>query len=464
MKIKLITKVAPILLLIIAETSYAKPRCVTALKKYSELTVSKLKDGAIRTHNMSGEVVSTVHKRIIAYYNFSKLLIAIREGNVLEVEQILLSNTIDINTISPLGDMAIIEAVSSGDENVFALLLKSPDINVNIANHAPPISVAIKRKQSAIIEMLLARSDLDLSVKNKYGDTPLMFAVASQDINIVKSVLEKDSSIINEQNEKGETALIMAVRKNLDKIVYKLLDTPDINLDLQDNKGNTALELYSKGSEIFNFLYNEHKKRKIDTLHSLHTQKEQEATIGDTEVIVDTEATMDTEVVWKIIEDPRLDRNIKNKIGQNILMVATKNGNISLVQKLLLEPGELNINDVDDHGDSTLILATEAGNVDIVSMLLEAGADLDIQNEMGNTALMVSIKHGYIDISKQLINHGADINIQNNHKKSAFIIASAKGYNEIIEMLLEHDNLDVNIQDNNGNTALMTFVENKVLP
>jgi ankyrin repeat protein len=70
------------------------------------------------------------------------------------------------------------------------------------------------------------------------------------------------------------------------------------------------------------------------------------------------------------------------------------------------------------------------------------------------------------DINKvnELINQGIDVNIQNNNGDNALIYASFNGYKEIVELLLKHPNINintpegihpVNVQNKFGDTALI---------
>jgi ankyrin repeat protein len=66
-----------------------------------------------------------------------------------------------------------------------------------------------------------------------------------------------------------------------------------------------------------------------------------------------------------------------------------------------------------------------------------------------------AIKHNNIKKVKELINSGIDINIQDDNGKTALIIASFNGFEFMVDLLLQQPDIDVNIQDNHGNTALI---------
>ena len=58
-----------------------------------------------------------------------------------------------------------------------------------------------------------------------------------------------------------------------------------------------------------------------------------------------------------------------------------------------------------------------------------------------------------------LLKEKADLNIQDNNGWTALMVASYNGYHQVVELLLK-EKADPNIQHNNGGTALMAASEN----
>ena len=61
--------------------------------------------------------------------------------------------------------------------------------------------------------------------------------------------------------------------------------------------------------------------------------------------------------------------------------------------------------------------------------------------------------NGHHQVMELLLKEGADVNIQNNDGWTALMIASDDGHHQVVELLLK-EGADVNIQNNNGWTAL----------
>ncbi len=137
------------------------------------------------------------------------------------------------------------------------------------------------------------------------------------------------------------------------------------------------------------------------------------------------------------------------------LINASKKGDLSAVEMLLLKGVDLNVKGSDsDWGKTALIEASHRGYTEIVQALISAGAVVNATDFYGDTAIMLATDKGYPSIIKLLLNAGADVNMQNIHGSTALIIAASNCNIEITKILLDAG-ANVSIKDNQGRTALM---------
>jgi uncharacterized protein len=71
-----------------------------------------------------------------------------------------------------------------------------------------------------------------------------------------------------------------------------------------------------------------------------------------------------------------------------------------------------------------LIIAAGVGSIEIAKSLIEAGASLEIQNQLGDTALHDATRNGRTDIAKLLIVAEAPLEIQNNFGNTPLLFAA----------------------------------------
>jgi len=82
-----------------------------------------------------------------------------------------------------------------------------------------------------------------------------------------------------------------------------------------------------------------------------------------------------------------------------------------------------------------LMYASKQGNLNLIHFLLSKGADINIQGKNGWTALMFAVNENHKNITKFLLKNNADTDLQNNNGNTALIIAKEKGYEEIVKIL-----------------------------
>ena len=73
----------------------------------------------------------------------------------------------------------------------------------------------------------------------------------------------------------------------------------------------------------------------------------------------------------------------------------------------------LNPDSKDEHGNTILIIAAQNNNKRIIKIALRYGAQINMQNMMGNTALHFAKEYKYDSIYEYLIKKGADTEIKN---------------------------------------------------
>eukprot|EP00928_Gymnodinium_smaydae_P012540 TRINITY_DN14545_c0_g3_i1.p1 TRINITY_DN14545_c0_g3~~TRINITY_DN14545_c0_g3_i1.p1 ORF type:complete len:649 (+),score=170.56 TRINITY_DN14545_c0_g3_i1:113-2059(+) len=116
---------------------------------------------------------------------------------------------------------------------------------------------------------------------------------------------------------------------------------------------------------------------------------------------------------------------------------------------------------VTQYGDAALIYASHDGYPQIVKGLLysqELGyRDLvDARDDTGNTALIYAASRGFKQCTAALLRNGADPDIGNTGGggRTALMEASGQGFRDIVTAIRTTPNVTIDLQDDNGNTAL----------
>lgn len=151
------------------------------------------------------------------------------------------------------------------------------------------------------------------------------------------------------------------------------------------------------------------------------------------------------------------DVNTQDENGRSLLLLATINGQMSMV-KLLLEHGA-DVNLQDAIHDSAFLFAGASGQTEMLKLYLANGARFDLFNRYNGTALIPACERGHVETVKLLANTKSfPINHINRLGWTALLEAvvlgdGSKEYQDIVQ-ILKNAGADLSIGDLDGTTAL----------
>ena len=113
------------------------------------------------------------------------------------------------------------------------------------------------------------------------------------------------------------------------------------------------------------------------------------------------------------------------------------------------------INTNSDNGVTPLMIAAREGRLNVVTFLIKEGVDVSLPDYDGRTALHFAVgsSDNSCEILSCLIENGADINKGRIDNQTPLMVAVKKGHISVATFLIERG-ADVDLQDENGNTAL----------
>jgi len=152
-----------------------------------------------------------------------------------------------------------------------------------------------------------------------------------------------------------------------------------------------------------------------------------------------------------LLTQPNINVNIKGKNGNSIWMLAIADWRVPIIELLLDTKTDI-INNKDLRGLSALMIATIARDKNKIDYLLQKGADPNLFDHDGSTALMYAIA----------IN--APVTKLSSNNEAAALLDLEEQDLTIVKLLLDKkNNTNVNMQDKNGDTALIYAIEKKRL-
>ncbi|CAI4213923.1 unnamed protein product [Parascedosporium putredinis] len=263
-------------------------------------------------------------------------------------------------------------------------------------------------------------SELANNKENRLGQaTALRNAAKNGKLTQVRGLFNRsiiDRSIIDTPDDEGYTALSWAATNgHADVVAYLVKNGADVNSNAQKMPGNTALLLAVAHSKRGTGALSEGHFKIVKQLLEAGAKVNARVEGGPTALL---QAARDGqyEIVENLFTAADIDIGIKDHEGHTALSTACGRGFYEIAE-ILLRRGRARA-----RGDSIAIVrAAQQGSLDIVKLLLEnmEEVDVNVRDERGRTAISYAAQSGSVDIVQPLLQRNADMNIQDNEGHTA---------------------------------------------
>ncbi|ETV77916.1 serine/threonine protein kinase [Aphanomyces astaci] len=425
-------------------------------------------------------------------------------ANKRQIALVLLSHKdIDVN-LAPKGKDTPLGFVCQGDvvDEVVVKLLenKTLDVNVQPGSSPPALWIVLKKLQAAdvktddadlqtirnatakaawaMLDLLLARRDLDLNVEIGLDDyTPLEFALYHDLRGVAGKLIALDTVNVNSKPDSDTSVLLTACKYGSEETVKWLCQRPDLQLNRTYAHGESALyaALTRACRHVNDYKFIQHaqtKKQAKDDENNTSsdssgsdddtaTHENDEPTIESVLIVLALLARSDLDVNYTPpVSDTSVPAHDSNNCdGHTPLILACKSGLKSVVHQLCQRP-TLQVNARGGEGDTALMHCMN--HPDVAKLLLaRPDIDINVQNESGHTALMAAATvQGSDALEMLLARPEIQLNQQTTTGKTALHLATTCGYDMSpnVRLLLQHPHIQPDLPDNNGMTALEAAV------
>lgn len=133
------------------------------------------------------------------------------------VLKLLQRKDLDINAESKSGNTALLNAITSNYDEVLEFLLKRKDLDINHTrkhDNYSALNLVIKNSNIATIKSVLSRKDINVNNQDINGDTPLMFACKNKDKTNIQLLLAHKKIDLTLKNKAGQTAYDLAAEQH----------------------------------------------------------------------------------------------------------------------------------------------------------------------------------------------------------------------------------------------------------
>lgn len=255
----------------------------------------------------------------------------------------------------------------------------------------------------------LMYANVNVNEKNYAGITPLTIAAEKGNMEIIKMIVEDGKAVINDPSSYGVTPLIAAAAAGNDKVVEYLI-AQGADVTAKDDLGKTAL-IYAIGF--------------------------------DNPKLISSLIKLDNKAV-----------NLPDNSGNTPLIYAAQKGLVNNIKLLLANGAKVDYRNPAT-GLSALSAAAAEDQSAAIRLLVRTGkADVNLADLSGRTPIFYAVEQNKADALRTLISLGADVNAQDNNGVTPLMRASAKNRQDCVNILLKQKNINTNLKDFQGRTAI----------
>jgi ankyrin repeat protein len=385
---------------------------------------------------------------VVNYYGLTALHIAVKKGELIVIQQ-LLDAKANPNVQTHLGLTPLHIAIENNKHDIVKQLLDAK-ANPNVQTHLgrTPLHTAIDHEQDTqLIVGTLLNHGADPNITDDAKETALHYAI-KRSRDIIETLLGARANP-NIRNAAGQTALHCAVEKGRCTIYAQLFEH-GADPCVQDDQGQTILHYAAKNTKF------DMASESAPWLATLDIQDNDGQTALHVAVICNHVFMI--QYLLKVDANP----NIRNADGQTALHLALKNRGIV---PLLLQTRRINLNIRDDRNRTVLDLCVHGDieDIDTATKLIKKGADPNVRTSENETLLMTVIQRNNFQMANLLIEKGADPNVrwkdEDGEDTFALMMATveveAKGFGKkadealnVLKELVRMSNIDLNAMAN----------------
>ena len=389
---------------------------------------------------------------------------------------------IDINLTTNNRENCLHIAAAYGHFSLCRTLISKHNVDVYLPeNHGWTALHCFVKKGSYEIVKNIADMGTDINLKLNNDKHFLHIAADCSHFNLCRTLINKYKVNVELPDQDGWTALHYFAQNGSYDLVKAVADM-DIDFNLKTNFGKNCLHIAPSYGHL-NLCRELIRKHKVDVQlpdHRGWTAFHYFAKIGSYELV-------------QAVADMEIDINLKTNDGKNCLHIAADNGHINL-WRMLISKHNADVQLPDNNGWTALHYFAKNGSYELAKVVADMGTDIKLQTNEGKDCLHIAADNRHFNLCMTLINkHNfdaqlpdlagwtalpyfaeswsyelvnavadmeIDINLKTNNGENCLHIAADYVHLHLCRTLINNHNIDVQLADTYGWTALHYFARN----
>ncbi|KAL2783509.1 ankyrin repeat-containing domain protein [Aspergillus keveii] len=284
--------------------------------------------------------------------------------------------------------------------------------------------------------MLLDRSGADPNERIVDGRTLLSFAAETNATRVVELLLAKQEINVDPADDRGATPLWYATWSGWSEVVRLLIATGKVNVNATATPPNLFAADYYEATEDFDDDFIEPMSMCNAAFRKLQVKLTEDPNEGECFFSDQGDKQEREEAIALVLAVPELDF----PKWHSLLYHTARHGPPEITRLILQRAEARDLLWRDVNGTVKIFaLAAEMGQVGVVDALLEFGVAVDTRDEGGRTPLSLAAERtSYTTVLRRLIANGADVESQDWQGNTPLFYALSIGREENIDILTSH--------------------------
>lgn len=380
----------------------------------------------------------------------------VKEHMMANVPKVLLSMGIEPKQYKS----SLFQAVSSGDDLVFDLLLQAR-VSRNVVNEAgtPIVCEAARHGNIRALASLLKTPGCSLVATTKDGQHALHLAAGADKVECVRYLSELAPFLLFRVDHNGRIPLDVAAPGGPVCLIMEkaMVDHVLKSLKIQGDR-ETQLN-----AALFEFV--QKNEARLLSLF-LRAGADVNAKVGNMTILEHAIRLGRTDMVKLLLKEKGLELNELSD-GLGALHVALVEPQLDIV-KMLLEDSRIDVNKKDSDGETPLMWAIinvkdKEAEEELVDMFLhDERVHTDVRNHDGKAPIHLAIQYGLDSIVQKIIRRDASqVNYADAAGRTPLYIAAKYGNVKVLKRLLNHSRLNAEATTKDGKNPLHAAALNK---
>ena len=371
---------------------------------------------------------------------------AVRLGSIEDVEEVIIHQDIDINSINSDYETPLHLACVLGHKYIARVIISSGGnmYKRDMYNNAP-IHRALSQGHIDIVDSLITDYECDPRIKGYQGRTLLHFACGNGNVEFVTKLIQhyNISPLVTDAIQ--QTPLHIAASHGQKQIATLLISRYNCPVDSKSSGGNTPLHLanYCGHITLVKHLVLDHKADLKDCNEFNETPLHMAAMGGHID-IVDT-----------LITEFNCCHKMVGYQERSLLHYSCMNGSIELSTMLITKFGQ-DPSKTDEGGNTPLHLACLTGHEELVTLLVvQHNCSVDVKNNRVQTPLHLACASGHTHLVKKLVTYyKASLTARDFENDTPLSKAVVCGQNDTVHLLVVYFNCSPEVRGFQGRSLL----------